>query len=128
MQARPVGGTFLEVLRPRTEGTLRAEGSSPDRGDRARGSVTVGRAKLEPGWRWSNDVKPIAGTTSCQVHHKGYVVSGRLHVVMDDGTEADLGPGDAHEVPPGHDAWVVGDEPYVGVDFSEEIAGYAKPA
>jgi hypothetical protein len=92
------------------------------------GSVTVGRARLEPGWRWSGDVKPIVGTDSCMVHHKGYGVSGRLHVVMDDGSEFEVGPGDAHDIPPRHDAWVVGDEPYVGVDFSEEIAGYAKPS
>jgi hypothetical protein len=92
------------------------------------GSVTIGRARFEPGWRWSNDVKPIAGTESCMVHHKGYAISGRLHVVMDDGSELDVGGGDAHEILPGHDAWVVGDEPYIAVDFSEEIAGYAKPA
>ncbi|TMK30545.1 MAG: cupin [Actinobacteria bacterium] len=82
------------------------------------GNVTVGRATLEPGWRWSNDVKPIAKTDSCQVHHKGYVISGRIHVVMDDGAEGEAG----------HDAWVVGDKPYVAVDFSEEIAGFAKPS
>lgn len=92
------------------------------------GSVTVGRATLEPGWRWSNDVKPIAKTDSCQVHHKGYVISGRLHVVMDDGAEGEAGPGDVYEISAGHDAWVVGDKPYVAVDFSEEIAGYAKPS
>ncbi len=91
------------------------------------GSVTVGRATLEPGWRWSNDVKPIAGTDACQVHHKGYVISGRLHVVMSDGAEGEAGPGDAYEISPGHDAWVVGDEPYVAVDFSEDFADYAKP-
>jgi hypothetical protein len=92
------------------------------------GSITVSRATLEPGWRWSNDVKPIAGTDSCMVHHKGVGISGRLHVVMDDGTEFEVGPGDVNEIPPGHDAWVVGDEPYTGIDFSEEMAGYAKPS
>ena len=92
------------------------------------GTVTVSRATLEPGWRWSNYVKPIAGTDSCMVHHKGYGVSGRLHIVMDDGTEIEVGPGDAHDLPPGHDAWVVGDVPYVGIDFSDEMAGYAKPS
>ena len=92
------------------------------------GSTTVGRAKLEPGWRWSNDVKPIAGTDSCMILHKGYCVSGRIHVVMNDGTEADVGPGDAYHIEPGHDAWVVGDEDYVAVDFSEQIAEYAKPS
>jgi hypothetical protein len=92
------------------------------------GSITIGRARFEPGWRWSNDVKPIAGTDSCQLHHKGYTISGRLHVVMNDGSEFELGPGDVGETPPGHDAWVVGDEPYVGLDFSEEVAGFAKPS
>jgi len=92
------------------------------------GSVTVSRGRLEPGWRWSNDVKPIVGTDSCMVPHKGFAVSGRLHIVMDDGTEVEIGAGDAHDIPPGHDAWVVGDEPYVGVDFSEEMADYAKPS
>jgi hypothetical protein len=92
------------------------------------GSITIGRARFEPGWRWSNDVKPIAGTASCMVHHTGYAISGRLHVVMDDGSEFEMGAGDAHDIPPGHDAWVLGDEPYVGLDFSEEIAGYAKPS
>ena len=71
------------------------------------GTVTVSRATLKPGWRWSTDVKPVAGTDSCMVHHKGYAVSGRLHVVMDDGTEIEVGPGDVHDIPPGHDGWVV---------------------
>jgi hypothetical protein len=92
------------------------------------GSVTLGRARFEPGWRWSNDVKPIAETESCTVHHTGYGISGRLHVAMNDGSEFEIGPGDAHDIQPGHDAWVVGDEPYIGVDFSEEVAGFAKPA
>ncbi len=92
------------------------------------GGGEVGRLVLEPGWRWSNDVKPIAGTDSCMVHHKGYGVSGRLHIVMDDGTEMEVGPGDAHDIPPGHDAWVVGEAPYVGIDFSDEMAGYTKPS
>ncbi len=92
------------------------------------GSVMIGRVRFEPGFRWSNDVKPTAGTESCMVHHKGYAISGRLHVLMDDGSELEIGPGDAHEIPPGHDGWVVGDEPYVAIDFSEEMAGFAKPA
>ena len=79
--------------------------------------VTVGRAIFEPGWRWSEDARPTAQTASCQIAHVGYVVSGRFHVRMDDGTERELAPGDAHAVGPGHDAWVVGDEPAVIVDF-----------
>jgi hypothetical protein len=79
--------------------------------------LTVGRAYFRPGWRWSADVKPLVGTDSCQMAHSGYVVSGRLHVQMTDGRELELGPGDAHLVGPGHDAWVVGDEPCVTIDF-----------
>jgi hypothetical protein len=79
--------------------------------------ATIGRAVFRPGWRWSTDVKPVVGTESCQGHHVSYVVSGHFHVRMDDGTELDLGPGDAHVVGPGHDAWVVGDETCVTIDF-----------
>src|SRR5437763_16264230 len=88
--------------------------------------ATIGRAVFNPGWRWSNDVKPIAGTDSCQASHTGYTISGHLHVKMDDGTEADIGPGDALVISPGHDAWVVGDEPCVMLDWSGS-ADYAKP-
>jgi class 3 adenylate cyclase len=77
----------------------------------------VGRMTYEPGWRWSSDVKPIAGTDACQYHHIGVTLSGRLRVQMPDGTELEIGPGDVFEIPPGHDAWVVGDEPWVSVDF-----------
>jgi hypothetical protein len=86
------------------------------------GNFTVARGTFEPGWRWSNDVKPIVGTESCQVRHLGCVLSGRIHVRMDDGTEFEAGPGTAFEIPPGHDGWVVGDEPYVGVEFDAQSA------
>jgi hypothetical protein len=76
----------------------------------------VMRSTFEPGWRWSECVKPIVGGDSCQIHHFGYCVSGRLHVQMDDGEEIEFGAGDAINIPPGHDGWVVGDEPYVGID------------
>src|SRR5687768_13914766 len=69
------------------------------------GGVTVGRGTFEPGWRWSEHVKPIAGTDSCQAAHTGYVLSGRMHMIMDDGTEGEAGPGDAFVAAPGHDAW-----------------------
>ena len=82
------------------------------------GNITMMRVTVPPGWRWSTDVKPIAKTDSCQAPHLQYMVSGRIHVVMDDGTEQDFGPGDVVVVPPGHDAWVIGDEPAVAVDIT----------
>jgi hypothetical protein len=85
----------------------------------------VGRIHLEPGWKWSEAVKPIAQTDSCQVAHVGYAISGKLHVVMDDGSELDINGGEAYEIAPGHDAWVDGDEAYEGVEF-ESLAEYAK--
>lgn len=87
----------------------------------------VGRATFEPGWRWSEHLKPIAGTGSCQAPHLGYYVSGRMKVIMDDGEEAEFGPGDFAVIPPGHDAWIVGDEPCVFIDW-QGFADYAKPA
>ena len=81
------------------------------------GGAEVGRLTLQPGWRWSNDVKPIAGTELCEAPHMQYHVSGRVHVRMADGTEFEAGPGDVTSLPQGHDAWVVGDEPAVVVDW-----------
>jgi len=89
--------------------------------------ATIGRAVFQPGWKWSNDVKPIAKTDSCQAAHTGYVISGRMHVVMDDGTEGEAGPGDAVVIGPGHDAWILGDEPCVMIDLSGSV-NYAKPS
>ncbi len=89
------------------------------------GDLTFGKATFEPGWKWSNDVKPIAGTDSCQVAHVGYVLSGRMTVRMDDGSEHEYGPGEAFNMPPGHDAWTVGDEACVMVDFGG-LKGYAQ--
>ncbi len=89
------------------------------------GGGTILKAVFEPGWRWSEHVKPIAGTDSCQAAHLGYVLSGRMAVVMDDGTQGEVGPGDAFSIAPGHDAWVVGDEPCVMVDFGD-VGHYAK--
>jgi hypothetical protein len=91
------------------------------------GNVICGRATFEPGWRWSENVKPIARTESCQVHHTGYVISGRMKIVMDDGSATEIGPGDAMDCPPGHDAWVVGDEACVIVEIGP-ASNYAKPA
>jgi hypothetical protein len=81
------------------------------------GGGEVGRLVFEPGWRWSNDVKPIAGTESCEAPHFQYHVSGRLAIRMDDGSQIEAGPGDITSLPSGHDAWVVGDEPVVTVDW-----------
>ncbi len=89
------------------------------------GDVTVGRVVFEPGWKWSEHVKPIAKTESCQASHVGYVISGHMKVVMDDGKEQEVGPSDAFTIPPGHDGWVIGDEPCVVLDFSG-MEHYAK--
>ena len=89
------------------------------------GGATVGRLRLEPGWRWSTHVKPVAKTRSCEAPHFQYHVSGIVHIVMDDGTERDVGPGEISMVAPGHDAWVVGNEPVVVVDF-QGLVDYAK--
>jgi quercetin dioxygenase-like cupin family protein len=77
---------------------------------------TIGRFNFEPGWRWSECVKPVAGTDSCQNAHLGYVVSGRLTVRLNDGTEKTLNAGDSYTIPPGHDAWVEGTAPFVGLE------------
>jgi hypothetical protein len=90
------------------------------------GNGQVGRIIAGPGWRWSNDVKPIAGTDSCEAPHFQYHVSGRLAIRMDDGTELIAGPGDITSLPSGHDAWVVGDEPVVVIDWYG-ASSYAKP-
>jgi hypothetical protein len=91
------------------------------------GGRTVGRSEFRAGWRWSNDVRPVAGTASCQVHHLGYLITGTLHVEPDDGSSVDLVPGDAFEILPGHDAWVVGDTTCHMLDWSSDAAQYASP-
>lgn len=85
----------------------------------------MGRATLQPGWKWSESVKPIAKTDSCQAHHVGYAISGKLHVVHNDGSEIELVSGDIYDIEPGHDAWVVGNEPFVGIEF-ESLRDFAK--
>ncbi len=86
------------------------------------GSLAVGRGVVEPGWRWSTHVRPYAGTASCQVHHVQMLLSGRFRVEMDDGETMELVPDDVADIPAGHDAWVVGDEPAVIIDFYGNIA------
>jgi class 3 adenylate cyclase len=88
--------------------------------------TVVGQVTLPAGWRWSTDVQPFAGTASCEIRHVAFAISGTLHVAMDDGTELDIRAGDAHEIPPGHDAWVVGDTPYLSVEWaSSSVYGQA---
>jgi hypothetical protein len=89
------------------------------------GGGMIGRATLEPGWKWSTSVKPLAKTKSCEAPHFQYQLSGTLHIIMDDGTEFDSRAGDVTLLPVGHDAWVVGNEPVVLVDFQGMI-DYAK--
>ena len=89
------------------------------------GGAVIGRATLQPGWRWSTSVQPIAKTKSCEAPHLQYQVSGTLHVLMDDGTERETKAGDVALIPPGHDGWVVGNEPVVMIDF-QGMVDYAK--
>jgi hypothetical protein len=89
------------------------------------GGATVGRAVFEPGWKWSTSVQPLVKTRSCEAPHFQYHVAGVLRILMDDGTEFDCRPGDVSLLPSGHDAWVVGNEPAVVVDFQGMI-DYAK--
>jgi mannose-6-phosphate isomerase-like protein (cupin superfamily) len=92
------------------------------------GGVKVARMTLQPGWRWSECIKPVVGTDSCQAHHIGTVVAGSMHIAHDDGTEQDIGAGDAYVIEPGHDAWVTSTEPLVGFEFDTSTAqSYAKP-
>jgi quercetin dioxygenase-like cupin family protein len=88
--------------------------------------TTLARVTLQPGWKWSEHIRPMAETESCQVHHLQYVLSGYLRIVEEDGREMDLGPGDFAVIPPGHDAWVVGDEPFVAIDFSPDMKQYGQ--
>jgi len=87
---------------------------------------TIGRLSAEPGWRWSECIKPVVGTASCQVAHVGYAISGRITVRMDDGSQKTIGPGESYTIPPGHDAWVEGNERYVCIEVMN-AEQYAKP-
>ena len=107
-----------EETRPFTDGKGKLELVNLDPGP-------VGRATFEPGWKWSSHVKPIAKTDRCQAAHLGYYLSGRMVVRMDDGEELEFGPGDFAVIPAGHDAWIVGDEPCVVIDW-QGFADYAK--
>jgi hypothetical protein len=87
--------------------------------------TNIARAYFEPGWSWEKCVKPIVKTNSCEIAHTSYTISGRIRVRMDDGSEEEFGPGDVGYVPPGHNAWVVGDEPFIAIDFTG-MEKYAK--
>ena len=91
------------------------------------GGTTVARTEAQPGWRWSESIKPVVGGDSCQVRHVGFVVSGSLQVEHEDGTQEELTPGDVYVIEPGHDAWVTSEEPFVGLEFESKSAEeYAK--
>lgn len=93
------------------------------------GGVKAGRLTAQPGWRWSECIKPVVGGDSCQAHHVGVIISGTMHMVHDDGTEGEAGPGDAYVIQPGHDAWVVGDEAVVAYEFDTTTAEtFARPS
>ena len=86
------------------------------------GATSVARFAFEPGWKWSECVKPVAGTPTCQARHVGVVQSGRLAVAHEDGSEMEFGPGQAYVIEPGHDAWVIGDERFVAFEFEPRAA------
>ncbi len=89
------------------------------------GGATIGRATFQPGWKWSTSLQPLVKTKSCEAPHFQYHVAGVIKVVMDDGSEFECKPGDVSLLPSGHDAWVVGDQPAVVVDF-QGMVDYAK--
>ena len=86
----------------------------------------IGRMTMEPGWRWSKDVRPIAGTERCMYHHLGYCLSGTLKIELEDGTTGTINSGEMFEIPPGHESWVDGDEAWVALDF-RGARSYARP-
>ena len=93
------------------------------------GTAKAARLTAQPGWRWSECIQPVVGGDSCQARHVGMIASGRMHVVHDDGTEGDAGPGDVYVIEPGHDAWVVGDDALVAFEFESATAQtFARPS
>jgi hypothetical protein len=92
------------------------------------GSAKAGRMTAQPGWTWSTCIKPVVGGDSCQARHVGVITAGRMHIVHDDGAEGDVAAGDAYVIEPGHDAWVVGDEPVTAFEFeSATVETFARP-
>jgi hypothetical protein len=93
------------------------------------GSHKAARLTAQPGWRWSECIKPVVGGDSCQAHHVGVIVSGTMHVVHNDGTEGDISAGAGYVIEPGHDAWVVGDAPVLAYEFDSTTAEtFARPS
>jgi len=121
----PVRVTRLESKSHETPDETRTPAKSRIEVVRLEG-ITVGRFNFEPGWRWSECIKPVAGTDSCQLSHVGYVVSGALTIRLDDGTERTIRAGESYTIPPGHDAWVEGSEPFMGLEVISADQ-YAKP-
>jgi class 3 adenylate cyclase len=119
-----MAGPFLKNLRS-PDDVFRAAGI--DERSVQIGEQTIGRATVQPGWRWSVDVKPLVGTPTCMVRHIGLALRGRFHVLMEDGSEIEVGPDDVFDIPPGHDAWVVGDEPWETVEIVG-IYGFGRSA
>ena len=91
------------------------------------GDAIVGKQVFQPGWRWSDSIGPIAGTASCEYHHMGYSMQGRAHIALEDGSSYEIGPNEAYEIPPGHDAWVVGDDAWIAIDWAG-MRSFARPA
>lgn len=89
--------------------------------------TSIGLATFEPGWRWSNDIKPLMGTDQCPILHRGYLLSGAIHIELRDGATLDILAGDTFVIPPGHDAWVVGDEPAQLLDWGGKVREHARP-
>jgi quercetin dioxygenase-like cupin family protein len=123
--ATPVAVTRLEVKSHGSPDEVRTPNKTRVEVVRLEG-FTIGRFNFEPGWRWSECIKPVVKTDSCQVSHVGYAVSGRLTVRMKDGTQKTIVAGDSYTIPPGHDAWVEGNERFVGLEVMS-AEQYAKP-
>jgi quercetin dioxygenase-like cupin family protein len=122
----PVSVTRFEVKSHQTPDESRTPSKTLVEVVRMQG-FTMGRFNFEPGWRWSTCIKPVAKTDSCQASHVGYAVTGRLTVRTDDGIQKTISPGESYTIPPGHDAWVEGDERFVAIEVMSADQ-YAKPA
>jgi quercetin dioxygenase-like cupin family protein len=123
--ATPTGGAPMEKKSMNSPDETRTFGKGKLELTTFKNGTTIGRITLEPGWIWDKCVKPIVKTNSCEAPHTQYMISGHIKVVMDDGSEEEFGPGNTAVVPPGHNAWVVGNEPVVGIDFTG-LKDYAK--